>query len=133
MSPGYLGEPDRSAPFDTNDVGFLDSKGRLTVIGRSDDVIVSGGENVSLPSVAAAVRGFDGVADAVALGVVDEEWGTVVWAMVEGSVDVADLTAAASEALAPAQRPKRWMVVGRLPALATGKPDLVAIRRAMDV
>jgi O-succinylbenzoic acid--CoA ligase len=97
-----------------------------------DDVIVSGGENVSLPSVAATVRGFDGVAYAVAVGVTDAEWGSVVGVMVEGTADLAELAAAATEALAPHERPKRWLVVASLPVLDTGKPDLVAIRRAMN-
>jgi O-succinylbenzoic acid--CoA ligase len=131
VSPGYLGRPDRNGPFETNDVGWVDSLGRLTVVGRSDEIIVSGGENVSLPNVAAVVGGFDGVVQAVAVGLPDDEWGTVVGVMVEGSADESALSIAAKSELASHERPKRWVVVDTIPTLETGKPDRGAVRRAM--
>jgi O-succinylbenzoic acid--CoA ligase len=131
VSPGYFGQPDRIGPFDTNDLGSMDSVGRLTVIGRSDDVIISGGENVSLPSVVATIRNFDGVEEVVAIGMPDAEWGTVVVAMIEGSVDLDDLVRVAKDSLLPHERPKRWSIVDRIPTLESGKPDRDAIRRAM--
>jgi O-succinylbenzoic acid--CoA ligase len=131
VSIGYLGQPDRTGPFETNDVGWVDSLGRLSVVGRSDDVIVSGGENVSLPNVVAVVSGFDGVVQAVAVGLPDDEWGTVVGVMVEGSADESALSAAATSELSSHERPKRWIVVDRIPTLETGKPDRGAVRRAM--
>jgi O-succinylbenzoic acid--CoA ligase len=132
VSIGYLGQPDRTTPFRTNDLGSIDTYGRLSVVGRSDDVIVSGGENVSLPSVASTIRGFDGVIDAVAIGMDAPEWGAVVGVMVEGDVDVEVLADAAAVSLAPHERPRRWVVVESLPALETGKPDLMSIRRSIE-
>jgi O-succinylbenzoic acid--CoA ligase len=131
VSAGYLGLPDRTGAFETNDVGRLDSHGRLTVVGRSDEVIVSGGENVSLPNVAAVVGAFDGVVHAVAVALPDDEWGTIIGVMVEGSADESSLSAAATSELAPHERPKRWVVVDTIPTLETGKPDRGAVRRAM--
>jgi O-succinylbenzoic acid--CoA ligase len=131
VSPGYLGRPDRNGPFETNDVGWMDPLGRLIVVGRSDEVIVSGGENVSLPNVAAVIGGFDGVIQAVAVGLPDDEWGTVVGVMVEGSADESALSIAATSELASHERPKRWVVVDTIPTLETGKPDRGAVRRAM--
>jgi O-succinylbenzoic acid--CoA ligase len=131
VSLGYLGEPDRTGPFETSDLGLVDSLGRLTVVGRSDDVIVSGGENVSLPTVAATIDGFDGVVSAVAVGLADDEWGTVVGVMVEGATDASALELAATSKLAPHERPKRWIVVDRIPTLETGKPDREAVQRAL--
>lgn len=131
VSMGYLGQPDRTGPFDTNDLGSVDPLGRLTVVGRSGDVIVSGGENVSLSSVVARIRGFEGVVDAAAVGISDAEWGTVVGVMIEGTADIADLANAAKEVLPPHERPKQWLVVDSIPALESGKPDLEAISRTM--
>jgi acyl-CoA synthetase (AMP-forming)/AMP-acid ligase II len=93
---------------------------------------VSGGENVSLPTVVSVVRGFDGVVDAVAVGLEDARWGTVVGMMVEGSVDIPALDDAAAASLAPHERPKFWAIVDSLPILETGKPDLTSIRRAIE-
>ena len=61
VSPGYLGEPDRTDPwFVTGDLGELDSDGALRVLGRADTVIVTGGENVDPARVEAVVSGAVG-------------------------------------------------------------------------
>jgi O-succinylbenzoic acid--CoA ligase len=132
VSAGYLGRPDRTGPFETNDMGFLDPRGWLCVVGRSDDVIVSGGENVSLPAVAETIRQFPGVDDVVAIGIPDAEWGVVVGVMVAGDVARDALRVEAAARLAPHDRPKHWIVVDSIPVLESGKPDLIAIGRALD-
>jgi O-succinylbenzoic acid--CoA ligase len=68
----------RNGWFATADLGELDDDGRLRVIGRRDDVVISGGVNISLPAVVEALRSLDGVHDAAAIGVPDEEWGSRV-------------------------------------------------------
>ena len=73
----------RDGWFRTQDRGeFVD--GRLRVIGRVDDVVISGGVNVTLPTVQARLLEHPGVKDAVVLGVPDAEWGTRVVAFVVG-------------------------------------------------
>ena len=87
---GYLGgdgdSPARHAEppgwFRTSDLGRIDDDGLLQVEGRSDDVVVSGGVNVALPSVTRTLVEHPSVAEAVAVGVADEEWGTEVVAFV---------------------------------------------------
>lgn len=80
--------PDGSAPVDldgwftTGDLGEIGPDGRLVVLGRADDVVVSGGGNVPLPAVVAALSSHPGVAEAAAVGVPDPEWGEVVRAVV---------------------------------------------------
>jgi O-succinylbenzoic acid--CoA ligase len=64
--------------FATSDLGELDQDGRLRVLGRIDDVVISGGVNIPLPAVVEALRSAEGVRDAAAIGVPDEEWGTRV-------------------------------------------------------
>ena len=85
---GYRADPAATAAvldadgwFVTNDLGRVDGH-RLEVLGRADDVIISGGENVPLQAVAAALRSHAGVADVVAAGRSDPEWGQVVVAAI---------------------------------------------------
>jgi len=88
MFDGYAGDPELTARFLrdgwllTDDLGRLDDDGRLQVLGRVDEVVVSGGVNVSLPAVAAAVRLVPGVEDAVVVALDDAEWGSRVVACV---------------------------------------------------
>ena len=90
---GYDGDPAATAEalvdgwFLTSDAGRLDEDGRLHVLGRLDDVVVSGGVNVPTPAVAARLREHPDVADAAVVGVPDEEWGNRVVAFVVGSLD----------------------------------------------
>lgn len=63
--------------FMTADLGEI-VDGRLRITGRSDDVVISGGVNIALPAVTAALRQLDSVRDAVAVSVDDEEWGARV-------------------------------------------------------
>ena len=73
--------------FLTSDAGRLDEDGRLHVLGRIDDVVISGGVNVPLPAVAARLREHPEVEAVEVLGVPDEEWGTRVVAFVVGRDD----------------------------------------------
>ncbi|MDJ0790409.1 MAG: AMP-binding protein [Acidimicrobiia bacterium] len=129
---GYAGEEPRSGPFVTSDVGRLERDGSLIVVGRRDDVVVSGGENVSLQAVEGAIREIDGVVDVAVVGVDDPEWGTAVCAMVVGTTQVDAISEAATSRLAGFERPKRWALVDAIPLLANGKPDLAAVRTAFD-
>jgi len=120
----------------TGDLGIVED-GAVRVHGRADNVIVSGGINVSLDRVERIVRGIAGLTSAVVVGVDDERWG-------EASVIVAvrgealrrseshqlerARTAVADEIGRPA-RPARLILVDELTTLASGKPDREAIRR----
>ncbi|WP_396653073.1 AMP-binding protein [Microbacterium resistens] len=173
LSAGYLGDPaqtaDRFVPDDagalwyrTGDLGTVDEAaagaGTVRVLGRADNVIVSGGVNVSLDRVERAVRGVRGFENAVVLGGDDERWGqspvvVVARADVSGGPvggsasepvgeasgdpvpDVDGLlarvrAAAAAEVGAPA-RPSRVVLVDVLPLLASAKPDREALRRLL--
>jgi len=130
VSPGYAFEPPRTGPHRTGDLGRFDEAGRLVVVGRGDDLIVSGGENVAPGAVESVLAAHPGVAAVVVHGVPDTEWGEIVVAVVvphhEG-VTVADLTAHARRHLPPAQRPQRWRLAAELPLLPNGKIDRRAV------
>jgi O-succinylbenzoic acid--CoA ligase len=127
VSPGYLGEPDREGWFRTSDVGEL-VDGRLSVFGRADDVIISGGENVHPAEVERVLSEVDGVKAVVVVGVPSTRWGEEVVAVIEGDVGPGALDRYARYHLAGFKVPKRWVRVRSIPMLGIGKPDRAAAR-----
>jgi o-succinylbenzoate---CoA ligase len=109
----------------TGDLGELDDSGRLTIVGRQSDTIVSGGENVAPAEIEAVLLEHPAVADAAALGRPDSEWGEAVVAQVvlrDGVAVAADeLRAHCLGRLAPFKVPKRFEVVEQVPRGVTGK------------
>ncbi|WOQ70101.1 AMP-binding protein [Microbacterium limosum] len=140
LADGYVGEPAATAAafpvrdgrrwYRTGDRGALAADGALQVTGRADNVIVSGGVNVSLDLVEAAVHTVPALRDAVVIGVADETWGeaSVVVTAQGDARDLADARAAVERALGAAARPREVVRVGAVPLLASGKPDRVALR-----
>lgn len=131
---GYDGDPELTAEalvdgwFLTSDAGRLDEDGRLQVLGRLDDVVVTGGVNVPAPAVAARLREHPRVRDAEVLGVPDEEWGNRLVAFVVGSVSLDEL-----RDWVAAERPRSWaprqlVALDAVPLLANGKPDRITLR-----
>ncbi|MEE9299085.1 MAG: class I adenylate-forming enzyme family protein [Acidimicrobiia bacterium] len=111
---GYVGDSDRSTGdwFETSDLGKLDDTGRLTVIGRADEVLIVGGENVHPAAVERLLGRHDDILRVRVFGVPDAEWGTRIVAEVEtGGTDVAELEAWAAAHLSPPMRPREWRLV----------------------
>ena len=131
---GYDGDPALTAQtlvdgwYLADDAGRLDEDGRLQVLGRLDDVVVSGGVNVPLPAVAARLREHPGVAEAEVVGAEDAEWGTRVVAFVVGAVEPAELREWVAATLPRAWAPRQVRHLEALPLLATGKVDRSALR-----
>lgn len=145
LADGYLGDPELTARtfvtdgagdrwYRTGDAGDV-AHSRVAVTGRIDNVIVSGGTNVSLDRVERAVRTVVGLEGAVVAAIADERWGqgsAIVVALRTGLADSAPaLLAAARERVAAEvgaeARPARIVPVEALPLLASGKPDRRAI------
>lgn len=127
VSPGYLGQPDRPDPwFVTSDLGEIDDEGALRVLGRADNVIVTGGEKVSPERVEAVLRTHPDVGEVVVVGVADPEWGQLVACVYEGTPD--DLPEWAAERISGPMMPKKWLPVGEIPRTSIGKPDREAVR-----
>jgi O-succinylbenzoic acid--CoA ligase len=132
---GYQGDPELTARtlvdgwFLTSDAGRLGDDGRLSVLGRVDDMVVSGGVNVPAPAVAARLRGHPAVADAEVLGVPDMEWGQrVVAFVVAAGLDLAEVRDWVGAELPRSWAPRQVVVVDAIPRLDNGKPDRVALR-----
>lgn len=130
VSPGYVDEDDRPPDewFVTSDLGVLDDDGGLRVLGRADQVILTGGENVYPVRVEMTMAGHPDVTAAVVVGVPDSEWGEVVVAAYEGRVQPDPLREWLKTRLAPHEVPKRLVQFDRLPEAGGGKPDRGAIR-----
>jgi O-succinylbenzoic acid--CoA ligase len=133
LALGYRLDPEATAAafpdgwFATRDAGSLDADGRLTVTGRLDDVVVTGGVNVAPTAVEAALRAHPDIADAVVFGRPDDEWGQrVVAAVVPApghTPDLAALRAWVTERLGAPSAPRELHAVDAVPVLHTGKPD----------
>jgi o-succinylbenzoate---CoA ligase len=133
---GYEDEPERTASvlrdgwLRTDDLGTVGADGRLQVLGRADDVVISGGVKVPPFAVEVAVRRHPSVHEAVVVGVPDPEWGERVVVVVvpaeEAEVSLDELR----ELVTPRSwAPRRMRVVEDLPLLANGKPDRHELRR----
>ncbi len=131
----------------TSDRGRLRPDGRLEVLGRLDDVIISGGLKVEPRHVEEALTGIDGVAEACVVGLPDEQWGGLVAAAVvleppagqksSGGLDgrrrpdgVA-LREAVRSRLDGAHAPKRIVVLESLPLRPSGKVDRRVVARLL--
>ncbi|MEV0801468.1 o-succinylbenzoate--CoA ligase [Kribbella sp. NPDC050281] len=122
LQPGLTAEVLRDGWFRTQDRGEI-VDGRLRVIGRIDDVVISGGVNVTLTTVQARLLEHPGVKDAVVLGVPDSEWGTRVVAFVVGEPGRDELRDFVAEALPRTWAPRQVVALDTLPMLASGKVD----------
>ncbi len=123
---GYLGEPPLLEPrVATNDDGFLDERGHLHVLGRRDDIIITGGENVSPLAVEEMLRGTPHLVDACVFGLPDPRWGQVIGAalVVSPTFELASAIAHWAQALPPSHRPRAIAFTAQLPLGATGKVD----------
>lgn len=127
---GYFPEFRREREFVTEDLGRLDEAGRLHVLGRRDAVIITGGKKVQPAEVEAALRASGEFEDVIVVGVPDPEWGECVVACHPAGARAPD-AAKAVRALAPHQRPKRFVALAEWPRNAQGKINRAAITAAI--
>ncbi len=118
----------------TNDLGRISADGTLEVLGRVDDVIVTGGMTVAPDDVAAALHEHPGVKQASVHGRPDATWGQRVVAVIVPTdpgrpPTLRELRAMVGERLGGPAAPRSLAVVPALPMLATGKPDREAMQR----
>ena len=128
----YRGDPDRTAAalrdgwLHTGDLGRLGPDGRVTVLGRRDDLVISGGVNVHPDEVEAVLATHPGVAEVAVAGRADPEWGQRVAAFVvprdpRRPPTLDDLRGHARERLAAAKAPRELVLVPSLPRTPSGK------------
>ena len=127
---GYWRRPDADAKslrdgwYFTGDTGFMDRDGDLFVTGRVDDMIITGGENVSPVEIESALSLHPAVHEVAVVGLADEKWGRVVAAFVKrkGPVTEQELEQfCRTSGLANFKRPRRFIFVDDLPKSPVGK------------
>jgi len=138
LATGYLGRPDLDVEvfvrrggarwLRTTDVGTQDAAGVLTVLGRLDDVIVTGGAKVAPAAVERVLGELDGVAEACVVGLPDAEWGHAVTAVLvlrpgAPMPDLAAVRSTVESTLGRSAAPRHLVVVDALPLRGPGKVD----------
>jgi o-succinylbenzoate---CoA ligase len=113
----------------TGDLGAIDASGRLSVLGRADDMLISGGHNLHPQAIESCLAACPGVCDIAVTGQPDPVWGDRVVALVVGPASTAELLAHARRHLPSAALPRRILSVDRLPRNAAGKLQRAALRR----
>jgi 2-furoate---CoA ligase len=127
---GYWRRPEADAKalregwYFTGDTGFLDPDGDLYVTGRVDDMIVTGGENVSPAEIESCLSLHPAVSEVAVVGIVDERWGKIVAAFVKRNRSVSEMELEQfchDSGLANFKRPRRYVFVNALPKSPVGK------------
>jgi len=137
---GYDGDPDltsrvlRDGWLHTSDLGRFDADGLLEVLGRVDDVVMSGGVSVALPAVERRVAAMAAVAQCAVVAVPDSEWGARLVAYVVArstlsAPDLADVRTFVAQEHPRSWAPRELVVVDALPVVESGKVDRQALRR----
>ena len=130
---GYQDDPEQTANalvdgwFLTSDAGTLDEDGRLRILGRVDDMVITGGVKVPAALVARRLREHPAVEAAEALGSPDEEWGQRLVAFVVGDIDAADARDWVAAAHPRSWAPRQLVALDEIPLLGKGKPDRQAL------
>jgi len=129
---GYHGLPEATAQVFTDDgwyrsgdLGYLDEDGYLFIADRLKDMIISGGENIYPAEVENLIADIEGVSGVAVVGIPDERWGEVPWAVVTlrdgAEVDTEAVRAHLDGLVARYKLPKNVIVVEDLPRTASGK------------
>ncbi|WP_344097310.1 long-chain fatty acid--CoA ligase [Microbacterium deminutum] len=129
---GYHNLPDATAEafspdgwFRSGDLGYLDPDGYLYISDRLKDMIISGGENIYPAEVENLISAVDGVTGVAVIGIADDQWGEVPWAVITvndtASVTTESVRALLNGQLARYKLPRNVVIVDELPRTASGK------------
>lgn len=141
---GYLGQPERTRRVllddgwvDSGDLAVEDEQGNVRIVGRADNMFISGGENVSPEEIENVLMDSGRVAQVCVVGVADERWGQVpvaaVVPMAGAESDLADeLRRHCREQLASFKVPVRFEIVESIPVTGAGKLDRNALRNQIE-
>jgi len=127
---GYWRRPDANAKalrqgwYFTGDTGYVDRDGDIFVTGRVDDMIITGGENVSPVEIESCLSLHGAVSEVAVVGLPDERWGKIITAFVKrrAPIEADELDAfCRASGLANFKRPRRYIFVSEIPKSPVGK------------
>lgn len=127
---GYWRRPEADAKalregwYFTGDTGFMDEDGDLFVTGRVDDMIITGGENVSPVEIESCLSLHPAVSEVAVVGLPDEKWGKIVAAFVKRNAPITDKELeqfCQASGLSNFKRPRRFVFVDAIPKSPVGK------------
>lgn len=140
VTPGYYGNSEATEDafceygLRTGDVGYRDDAGRIWVLNRREDRIITGGENVHPGEVVEVLRDHPEVREAAVVGLEDDEWGERVAALVvaeAADLAVEEVEAHCREYLAGYKRPRTIAFADELPRTASGTVEREAVRERL--
>ena len=114
----------RIKQFNSDDLGYIDEQGYLTILGRNSDKIITGGEKVFPAEVEAVIRGTGKVKDVCIIGLPDSYWGQVVTAVytpLTPEINLEILKKSLTDKLSKYKHPKLWIPIETIPYNAQGK------------
>lgn len=133
---GYYPEFLANQPYlQPDDLGFLDDKGYLTIIGRNSNKIITGGENVFPAEVEAAIQATQLVTDVCVTGIPDSKWGQVVTAVYVPRTEAVStelLQAVLENKLSKYKQPKYWIQVESLSRNSQGKVNYEKLQKTVN-
>jgi len=112
--------------YKTGDIGYIDDDGFLFVMGRKDNIIISGGEKIDPKEIESAIKKLDYIKDAVVFGVTDEKWGQKICSAVVSNtkLDVSEIQDKLKEILSSYKIPKIIKQIEKIPVDEMGKINL---------
>lgn len=133
---GYWQMPEKTAQeftadgwFITGDLGQISEDGYLSIVGRSKDVIISGGYNIYPKEIELVLDACEGVGESAVIGLPHPDLGEAVFAVLTGAPDVAAVLGGLSDHLARFKQPRAAVVVADLPRNTMGKVQKAALRQ----
>ncbi len=140
---GYWRMPEKTAEefrddgwFITGDLGMIDGKGYLNLVGRAKDLVISGGYNVYPKEIEAAIDDVPGVVESAVIGLPHPDFGEGVAAVVVretgAAIDEAGIVEAVAGGLARYKQPKRVFFVDALPRNTMGKVQKAELRKTYE-
>ncbi|MBN2340186.1 MAG: long-chain fatty acid--CoA ligase [Deltaproteobacteria bacterium] len=132
LMTAYVGSPPLSGPLVTQDIGYLDNAHCLHIVGRADDVLITGGENVHPAEIERLLCCMDGVIEAVVFGVPHDTYGTQIAAALFVDFELfhtEEMQHHIAQSLAPFKKPRLFCVFSKeeIPLLHNGKIDRSAV------
>ena len=118
--------------FVTNDFGIVDS-GKLEVLGRIDDVIISGGEKISLTTIETTLNSHYANNEFAAFAIYDPEWGSALYLAIAGDLSIltTEVSSYLTQVLGNVAKPKGFLTLAALPLIGVGKVDRKALAQLM--